>query len=68
MIIVSFVMALLYGATITVLQYGHLVGPAWRMEAEVRRPVLLTQRQYRQLHVARAELYQAPPVALRLAA
>ena len=48
LVITSFVIVMAGAAFLTVRQYGHLVGPSWRMEEPVARSRVVHIRQYRQ--------------------
>ncbi len=48
LVITGFVLATLYAGVVTLLQYGHLVGPAWRMEGAETRGTLVSMRSERQ--------------------
>ena len=47
-VIASFVIVMAGAAFLTVRQYGHLVGPSWRMEEPIIRSRVVHIRQYRQ--------------------
>ena len=48
LIITGFALATLYAGVATVLQYGHLIGPAWRMEGAEPRGAMVSMRGQRQ--------------------
>ena len=69
LIIAGFLIATAFAAVVTIMQYGHLIGPAWRMEEAAPRAIVVRARQHRQPVLARP----APPPrqfrpALRMAA
>ena len=77
LVITGFVLATLYAGVVTMLQYGHLVGPAWRMEGDETRGTLVSMRGERQMVLVRngptrpspkAAKRPAPQPAFRLAA
>ena len=53
LVITGFVLATLYAGVVTMLQYGHLVGPAWRMEGDETRGTLVSMRGERQMVLVR---------------
>lgn len=54
LVITGFVLATLYAGVATMLQYGHLVGPAWRMEGAETRGTLVSMRGERQPTLVRS--------------
>ena len=63
LIISGFVLVILYAAVVTVLQYGHLVGPAWRMEGAEPRGTMVTMRGQRQPVIVRRGPTRPAPAA-----
>jgi hypothetical protein len=76
-VIIGFALATLYAGLATLIQYGHLIGPAWRMEGAQPRGTLVSMRSERQPVLARsgpsrpapkASHRHAPRFPLRIAA
>lgn len=63
LVISGFVMVMIYAAVVTVLQYGHLIGSAWRMEGAEPRGALVSMREQRQPVVIRRGPKRPAPAA-----
>ena len=69
LVVSGFVLVMIYAAIVTVMQYGHLVGPAWRMESAETRGTLVSMRGERQpVLVRNGPTHPAPKASRRLAA
>jgi hypothetical protein len=67
-VVSGFVLVTLYAGIVTVLQYGHMVGPTWRMEGAEPRGALVSMRGQRQVALVRTvPTRPVPKVAPRLA-
>ena len=64
LVISAFVLVMIYAAVVTVLQYGHLVGAAWRMEGAEPRGAVVSMRGHRQPALVRRGSNRPAPRAM----